>query len=121
MLAPNAGTPTGFFPSKTTASESIPSTRSKSLEYSNAFTVSASIQVQAWGLRSAKKSLSVQGERSGLNPSSGSVQRFILPSPSNESDDKYQPLLTILLAEDNPADARLVREALAEHGVQGEL
>jgi chemotaxis family two-component system response regulator Rcp1 len=51
------------------------------------------------------------------------VQRFTLQSRSEsvrEATGKKGPV-SILLVEDNPADVTLVREALAEHGVQGEL
>ncbi len=36
--------------------------------------------------------------------------------PASERESSF-----ILLAEDNPADARLVRKALEEHGVEGEI
>jgi len=51
------------------------------------------------------------------------AQRFTLRSPA-PSDGHPTPTAheaTILLVEDNLADAGLVREALEEHGVRGEL
>jgi chemotaxis family two-component system response regulator Rcp1 len=51
------------------------------------------------------------------------VRRFSLQSraakTSGTADSKRA--VSILLAEDNPADAGLVRRALEEHGVEGEL
>ena len=51
------------------------------------------------------------------------MQRFTLQSPLEKiSDSAWQPRrASILLVEDNPADVTLVREALEEHGVEGEL
>jgi CheY-like chemotaxis protein len=60
---------------------------------------------------------------SGLSPRRAAVQRFTLQSDAESppSDDPGQRKFSILLVEDNPADAGLVREALQEHGVRGEL
>ena len=60
--------------------------------------------------------------KSGFNPNSDGVRRFSLQSCAKTGDlaSKQEPVL-ILLAEDNPADAGLVRKALEEHGVEGEL
>jgi CheY-like chemotaxis protein len=51
------------------------------------------------------------------------VQRFSLRSRSEEASDpgSERKGFSILLVEDNPADVTLVREALEEHGVEGEL
>jgi CheY-like chemotaxis protein len=51
------------------------------------------------------------------------VQRFSLLSrcEQHSSNPSPQRPVSIFLAEDNPADALLVREALEEHGVEGEL
>ena len=58
-----------------------------------------------------------------MNRSSAGVLRFTLQSRSHEaSDSNPEPKRScILLIEDNPADAGLVREALEENGVFGEL
>jgi DNA-binding response OmpR family regulator len=60
---------------------------------------------------------------SGWNQVSAEVQRFSLRSrakTANEKDPELEPY-SILLIEDNIADVGLVREALEEHNVQGEL
>jgi len=51
------------------------------------------------------------------------VQRFSLQCPSEKAraSDREARGVTIVLIEDNPADVTLVREALEEHGVEGEL
>jgi len=51
------------------------------------------------------------------------VQRFSLRSQLEEASDSAseRKAFSILLVEDNPADVTLVREALEEHGVEGEL
>jgi chemotaxis family two-component system response regulator Rcp1 len=51
------------------------------------------------------------------------VRRFSLRSRAAKSSgtDPSQKPVFIFLAEDNPADAGLVRRALEEHGVEGEL
>jgi chemotaxis family two-component system response regulator Rcp1 len=91
------------------------------LESLNDFTVSPNIQARAWGSPFARKSLNAQEEESGWTPSRGTVQRFSLPSPFRETPSQTLVPLTILLVEDNPADARLVRESLEDHGIHGEL
>ena len=51
------------------------------------------------------------------------MQRFSLRSRSEEASDPLSERKTfsVLLVEDNPADVTLVREALEEHGIEGEL
>jgi CheY-like chemotaxis protein len=51
------------------------------------------------------------------------VQRFSLRSQLEETSEpaSERKAVSILLVEDNPADVILVREALEEHGVEGEL
>ena len=58
-----------------------------------------------------------------MSPNSGGVRRFTLQSParSPQQTDPEQRSYSILLVEDSQADAGLVREALEEHGVHGEL
>lgn len=69
----------------------------------------------------------MQEAETGWNPNSGGVQHFSLPSrveKTSEAVDERQarrPVPQILPVEDNPADAGLVREALEEHEVDGEL
>ena len=60
---------------------------------------------------------------SGWNPNPDAVQRFSLQSRAETSEGpKTLPgQLYILLIEDNPADADLVREALQQNDVVGEL
>jgi hypothetical protein len=50
------------------------------------------------------------------------VRSFSLQSRAAKASGKaHSQPVSILLAEDNPPDARLVRRALEEHGVEGEL
>jgi len=81
------------------------------------------IQAPGWASPYANELLSEQAEESGWNRNRTAVQRFSLVSqiktPDRSSVDERA--FTVLLVEDNPADARLVREALEEHGVSGEL
>ena len=51
------------------------------------------------------------------------MQRFSLRSRTRKPNDPAESAegFLILLAEDNPADVGLVREALQEHGVEGEI
>jgi CheY-like chemotaxis protein len=50
------------------------------------------------------------------------VRRFSLQSrPEKTSEPRRKEAALILLVEDNPADATLVRKALEEHDVEGEL
>ena len=55
-----------------------------------------------------------------MNQSPARVQRFILHSRS-EPELGGQKQVSILIVEDNPADVILVRKALEEYGVAGEL
>jgi CheY-like chemotaxis protein len=74
-------------------------------------------------LQSASASLSVQADESGWNPSRDGAQRFTLRSPAAANPEQVprQEGAFILLVEDNPADAGLIRAALQEHGVEGEI
>jgi CheY-like chemotaxis protein len=56
-----------------------------------------------------------------LNPGPAADQRFTLRSPDGPGADAGHQFVSILLVEDNPADVRLVRAALEEHGIPGEL
>ena len=93
------------------------------MEYSNVYTAQPSIPAPVWDLRSANGLSNVQEAESGWNPSSDGVQRFSLPSRIEKtSQPASRPnAALILLVEDNRADVGLVREALEEHGVEGEL
>jgi CheY-like chemotaxis protein len=56
-----------------------------------------------------------------LNPSLVADQRFTLRSRKEGGTPAGGEYVSIFLAEDNPADVRLLRDALEEHGVEGEL
>jgi CheY-like chemotaxis protein len=56
-----------------------------------------------------------------LIPSLAGDQRFTLRSRSKGGSPPAREAVSIVLAEDNPGDVRLVREALEEHGVEGQL
>jgi len=93
------------------------------LESLNVFTALRNIRAQAWALQSVSESSNASGGGSGWNQNSVEVQRFSLRSRAEsgtENDPKLGPY-SILLIEDNTADVGLVREALKEHKVQGEL
>jgi len=86
-------------------------------------TAPALIPEPAWASPSASGSSNAPAGASGLSPSSAEVQRFSLRSPAAKksgTEPSEKPVF-IFLAEDNPADAGLVRRALEEHGVEGEL
>jgi CheY-like chemotaxis protein len=90
------------------------------LECSNGFTRRLTIRALEWGWQSANASSNAPEGACGSSPNPAGVQRFSLPFPHEdgaEAGDKR----TILLVEDNPADARLVREALEEHSARCEL
>ena len=93
------------------------------MNYSNVFIASPNILAQVWGLRFAGELLSVQGAGSGWNPSRAGVRHFTLQSRVEKTDElaSDQKKVSILLVEDNPADAGLVRMALEEHGVEGDI
>ena len=93
------------------------------MRYSDVYTLPPNIPARAWALRSASGLSNAQAGESGWNLSAGEVRRFSLQSrlenPSKLASG--QKPISILLAEDNPADVGLVREALEEYGVEGEL
>jgi CheY-like chemotaxis protein len=93
------------------------------LEYSNDSTALLNIPAPAWASQSANGLLNVPEAGSGSSPSSDGVQRFTLRSPAEKASEtaRSRRAFSILLIEDNPADAGLVREALEEHGVEGQL
>jgi CheY-like chemotaxis protein len=74
-------------------------------------------------LPSASASSSGPAAGSGSNPSLEGVRRFSLQSRAGTQQAGTAPprLSSILLVEDNEGDVGLVREALEEHGVDGEL
>ena len=90
---------------------------------SSVFTPPANIPAQAWALPSVSAWLNAQGDGSGSNPSQAGVRRFILRSPVTNRQETGADMkaFTIILVEDNRADAGLVRASLNEHGVRGEL
>lgn len=92
------------------------------MESSSVFTAPLTIQARGWGLPFVNASCSVPEAGSGWNLSPGTVQRFYLPyrqEAAEEASPNSGP--TILLVEDSPADAGLVREALEEYEVRCEL
>ena len=92
------------------------------MKSSNVFTAPL-IPEPAWALPSASGSSNGPAAESGWSPLSVRVQRFSLRSRAgtNSGQASEGTAVSILLAEDNPADAALVRKALEEHGVEGEL
>jgi two-component system, chemotaxis family, response regulator Rcp1 len=93
------------------------------LESSNVFTVPLSIQAPVWAWQSANELSNAQAGEFGWSLNPDRVQRFSLRSHVEKRSDlaASRKAGSILLVEDNPADAGLVREALEEHGVEGEL
>lgn len=92
------------------------------MESSGLFTPTNS-PAQTWGLRFHSELTNGHASGFGSNPSPDGIRRFALGSSlqraqGNSSDLKPR---SILLVEDNQADAALVRESLQEHGVLGEL
>src|SRR5437660_12122576 len=91
-----------------TASASIPSIRSKFLEYSSVYTALPTTPVPVWDLPFASALWNGRAAASGWNLTSDEVQRFFLPSPQHDESDPAaapEPDCVILLIEDSPADA----------------
>lgn len=92
------------------------------MSYSNAFIVLQPIPAPVWASVYVNGSLSAPEDASGSNPSLGRVQRFSLRYRQQaDSEAAADRACSILLVEDNPADSGLVRKALEDHGVTGEL
>jgi chemotaxis family two-component system response regulator Rcp1 len=93
------------------------------LKSSSVFTAPPLIPEPAWASLFASGSSNAPADASGLSPSSAEVRRFSLRSRAAKSSgqETSERPVSIFLAEDNPADAGLVRRALEEHGVEGEL
>ena len=93
------------------------------MESSNVFTALPNTLEQEWASPSASELSSAQAGAFGLNLSPEGARHFTLRSQPENLNAKEPPMPqgTILLVEDNLADAGLVREALEEHGVEGEL
>jgi CheY-like chemotaxis protein len=93
------------------------------LEFSSVFTARPSTLAPEWGSQSASGSSSAQAAESGSSPSPAGGRRFILRSRSETLTQPAQTRKTasILLVEDSAADAGLIRKALEEHGVEGEI
>jgi CheY-like chemotaxis protein len=93
------------------------------LESSNVFTAPLNIQAPVWAWQSASELSNAPAGESGLSLNPVKVQHFSLQSrvkrPSEPTASRKPA--SILLVEDNPGDAGLVREALEEPGVEGEL
>jgi CheY-like chemotaxis protein len=93
------------------------------LESLNVSTALTSIPEPAWASPFASALLNAPEGESGSNRNPAEVRRFSLRSPAENLRDKdpSHRAFSILLVEDNAADAGLVREALEEHAVEGEL
>jgi CheY-like chemotaxis protein len=93
------------------------------LDFSSVFTIPPSIPAPVWALRSASELSNEGAGKSGWSPRPDEVQRFTLqPRVDEPGEPTLRPKpASILLVEDNRADATLVQEALEEHGVDGEL
>lgn len=93
------------------------------MEFSNVSTLQRNIPAAAWGWRSASERSNAPEDGSGSNQSSEQVRRFTLRSRAEKPREKdpRQKAFSILLIEDSLADAGLVREALEEHGIEGDL
>src|SRR6185295_9280639 len=113
----------GNSPFKTTASESPRSIRSKSLDSSNVCIAPRNIPEPEWDWPSVSGSSNGQGEESGWSLNRPGVRRFTLRSRSGTASEEHtgRGVSWILLVEDNPADAGLIRRALEEHGVEGSV
>jgi CheY-like chemotaxis protein len=90
---------------------------------SSVFTPSPHIPEQAWGLPFANALSSAPEGESGSKPNWASDQHFSLRSRAETDGGPAFPgrSISIMLVEDNPADARLVRAALEHYGVEGEM
>src|SRR5580765_3920375 len=93
--------PLGDFPCVTMGSASIPSTRRKSLAYSNDSTGITAGPGSAWLFASG--SSPVMADESGSNPHPGKEQPSSSPS-QNEPLERIRQPLNLLLAEDNLPD-----------------
>jgi chemotaxis family two-component system response regulator Rcp1 len=91
------------------------------LKSSSVFTAPLPIPALVWASLSASGLSNEPGDTSGSNPHLDGVRRFSLQCRAASGAAQGQQRVSILLAEDNPADAGLVRLALEEHGVEGEL
>ena len=93
------------------------------MDSSSGFTASPTTPAPGWALRSAEELSSEPAGGSGWSPSRGEARRFSLQSPAEKqsSSSKDRRAASIFLAEDNLADVGLIRKALEEHGIEGEL
>src|ERR1700682_3501038 len=113
----------GFFLFGTTASALNPNLRSKSLQCLSVYTLPRTIPAPEWDLRFANASSNESGGESGWsrNPDVGRRSSLRYPSESGSELRTDRKDSRILVVEHNPADAGLVRRALEEHGIGGEL
>ena len=89
----------------------------------NVCTAPRNIPEQEWGWPSVSGLSNEQGEESGWNLNRPGVRHFTLQSRSGTASEERtgRKESWVLLVEDNPADAGLVRKALEEHGVKGQI
>ena len=92
------------------------------MESLNGYITLPNIQAQVWVSLSASELLSGQEGGFGSSPGLDAVRRFSLRSRAGDPSAAHPARgSSILLIEDNLGDVGLVREALQEHGVEGEL
>jgi CheY-like chemotaxis protein len=93
------------------------------LDFSSVFTALPNIPAPAWALPFANGLSNESAGESGSNPNPAGVQRFTLQPHATDAAEptSRRKLASVLLIEDNRADVELVREALEEHGIHGEL
>lgn len=93
------------------------------MESLSGFTASPKIPAPAWASPSVSALWNAAADVSGSNPNLELARHFTLRSHAEDLHEisPGQRVFSILLVEDNQADAGLVREALEEYSVPGEL
>ena len=93
------------------------------MDFSSAYTPPQSIREADWDWRSASALSSAPEAESGWNLSPDEVRRFSLLPPGHETTEQGSSpdLTSVVVIEDNPADANLIREAFQEHAIRCEL
>jgi len=99
-----------------------PRFREQVLASLSVFTLRPSTPGLEWDSRFASVSSSAPEDESGSSLNEAGVRHFTLRSLVRRTlDQPNRPARSIILTEDNPADAGLVRESLCQHGVCGDL